>query len=51
MLRSEGWTVNAKRVERIWRRERGEAGKQSWMDPRLPAERFPRSNQRKAGSG
>ena len=21
MLRSEGWTVNAKRVERIWRRE------------------------------
>lgn len=22
MLRSEGWTVNAKRVERIWRRER-----------------------------
>jgi hypothetical protein len=21
MLRSEGWMVNAKRVERIWRRE------------------------------
>jgi transposase InsO family protein len=21
MLRSKGWTVNAKRVERIWRRE------------------------------
>ncbi|KRW93135.1 hypothetical protein AQY21_26950 [Paracoccus sp. MKU1] len=30
LLRSQaGWVVNDKRVERIWRQERGEADKQS----------------------
>jgi hypothetical protein len=36
MLRSAGWTVNAKRVERIWRRE---------------GLKFPRSNRREAVFG
>ena len=35
MLRSEGWTVNAKRVERIWRREGAEGSAEATEESRL----------------